>query len=161
MMDSWGFSFVGGDSIHLHWGEYCKIIHLPWDWKHCATLQLMNDRSWRNAKEISLDSFCLASNSPDAWRATYSYVYRLNSGEVQERWADVTVDRMEWRWKWFGRFLPWPRLRRQSINVNFNDEVGERTGSWKGGCIGCGYTMLRGETPEVTLRRMEFERKFT
>ena len=50
--------------------------------------------------------------------------------------------------------------KRRSIDIDFNDEVGEETGSWKGGCTGCGYTMLDGELPEQTLRRMEKERKF-
>lgn len=48
----------------------------------------------------------------------------------------------------------------RAIDVQFSDEVGERTGSWKGGTIGCGYNMLPGESPLDTLRRMEAERKF-
>lgn len=48
----------------------------------------------------------------------------------------------------------------RSIDVEFNAEVGERTGSWKGGCIGCGYQMNPNETPLQALRRMEAERKF-
>jgi hypothetical protein len=39
-------------------------------------------------------------------------------------------------------------------------EVGERTGSYKGGTLGCSHKMLKGETPLQTLRRMEKERKF-
>ena len=56
----------------------------------------------------------------------------------------------------------WPIYKwyRKSINVQFSDETGERTGSWKGGTIGCGYDMLPGETAEQTLRRMEKEREF-
>ena len=38
--------------------------------------------------------------------------------------------------------------------------VGERVNSWKGGTVGCSYSMLKGETPEQTLRRMEKEREF-
>jgi hypothetical protein len=44
--------------------------------------------------------------------------------------------------------------------IEFNDEVGERTGSWKGGTLGCGYNLLPNETPLECLRRMEKERKF-
>jgi hypothetical protein len=40
------------------------------------------------------------------------------------------------------------------------DEVGEEAGSWKGGVLGCGYTLLPNETPLQCLRRMEKERKF-
>lgn len=47
------------------------------------------------------------------------------------------------------------------IDIEFSDEVGERTGSWKGGVLGCGFDMLPGERPVDALRRMELERKFT
>ena len=46
------------------------------------------------------------------------------------------------------------------MSVNFSDEVGERSGSWKGGTLGCGYDLLKNETMEQCLRRMEKERKF-
>jgi hypothetical protein len=44
--------------------------------------------------------------------------------------------------------------------VEFDREVGERSGTWKGGCIGCGYKMLPGETIAQAIRRMEAERVF-
>jgi hypothetical protein len=48
----------------------------------------------------------------------------------------------------------------RTISVDFSDEVGERSGSWKGGCTGCAYEMKPDETPWQTLMRMERERKF-
>ena len=48
----------------------------------------------------------------------------------------------------------------RSIDVQFDKEVGERTGSWKGGTVGCGYEMLPNESPYQCLKRMEQERKF-
>jgi hypothetical protein len=89
---------------------------------------------------------------------TYDYTYTRKSGEVQHRKATVYVDRMTWRMRWFP-ILPFKKVR-TSINVQFDAEVGEGTGSWKGGCTGCGYEMRDGETPLTTLRRMEHERKF-
>lgn len=86
----------------------------------------------------------------------FRYVYTLKCGEVQERMATVGVRRMTWIRKWF----PWLKKVRTSIDVVFDQEVGEETGSWKGGCTGCGYDMLPGEQPVDTLRRMERERKF-
>ena len=35
-----------------------------------------------------------------------------------------------------------------------SDEVGEETGSWKGGTIGCGYNLKPGETAEECFDRM-------
>lgn len=86
---------------------------------------------------------------------THDYTYTLRSGEVQHRKATIRVEEQEWRRWW----LPWRRVWR-GIWVKFDGEVGERTGSWKGGTIGCGYEMLPDETPLDCLRRMERERKF-
>ena len=90
----------------------------------------------------------------------FPYRYMLGSGEVQNRTAKVYTERRVRRqhWlKWTSRF----DRTRYAIDVQFSDEVGEGTGSWKGGCVGCGYELHPGETPELCLRRMERERKFT
>lgn len=86
----------------------------------------------------------------------FRYVYTRKNGEVQERMATVNVSRQTWSRKWF----PWLLKVSTCIDVTFDQEVGEETGSWKGGCTGCGYEMKSGETPCDTLRRMERERKF-
>lgn len=96
---------------------------------------------------------------PEPEKLDFPYRYILKNGTVQDRTATVSVERRAWR----PRCLRWTSLfedGRTSINVAFNDEVGERSGSWKGGTIGCGYELLPGETPEQSLRRMEAERKF-
>lgn len=134
---TYGFTFFG-DGLHMHWGK-CngtrgdpfKIVAMPWQWRHVKHKVL---------------------SEPEQ----HPYKYVLRSGEVQERIATVNAESRSW-WR------PWPPFWRvsKSINVTFSDEVGERTGSWKGGTIGCGYKMRRGESPYMTLRRMERERKFT
>jgi hypothetical protein len=106
-------------------------VRMPWGWRHKLHEML---------------------SEPE----THSYRYTLRSGEVQERTATITVERRVWVRPWF----PWRRESR-SIGIDFNAEVGERTGSWKGGVLGCGWDMLPGETPLDTLRRMERERRFT
>lgn len=134
---TYGFTFFG-DGLHVHWGK-CKgkrddpftIIAMPWAWRHVK-------------HEIL--------SEPE----THPYRYVLRSGVAQDRVATIKVESRTW-WR------PWIPFRRVSkyINVEFSDEVGERTGSWKGGTIGCSYEMKRGESPQMTLRRMERERKFT
>lgn len=133
---TYGFVFFG-DGLHLHYGKCrgtrgdpMKILPMPWQWRH------------REHKVLG---------EP----VNYAYRYELRSGEVQERIAAVKVETRLWTRPW----LPWRRLSK-SIDVTFNGEVGERSGSWKGGCIGCGYEMKRGETAVQTLRRMERERTF-
>lgn len=57
-------------------------------------------------------------------------------------------------------WLPFKKLSRY-IDIEFNDEVGERSGTWKGGVLGCSYDMKKGESALDTLRRMEVEQKFS
>lgn len=88
----------------------------------------------------------------------YDYTYTRKSGEVQNVKAKIHVTRMVWRMRWWP-LLPFSKSR-TSIHVDFSSEVGEGTGSWKGGTTGCGYDMLPGESALSTLRRMQSERKF-
>lgn len=153
IMESWGFCFYER-SIHFNWGRKCKVVRLPWDWEHIKCEVLRPDGTWVPYVGSWEDK------EPDGrLEETFPYRYVLDSGEVQNRIATVYVERREWRRRWM-RWCPWFAKKAQSIDVSFSDEVGERTGSWKGGTIGCGWTMLPGETAEQTLRRMERERKF-
>jgi hypothetical protein len=169
-MECWGIT-IHHDCAHLNWGRHCKIIHWPWDWEWVRTSYLMEDgatwahdlRGYRSrpvgtCKTERGDKFGSMRKIP-RWRAEYPFRYVLRSGEVQERIATVEVHEMEWRWRWF-MALPFPRKVRRSIDINFDGEVGERSGSWKGGCLGCGFELWHDETPKECLRRMESERKF-
>lgn len=132
-----GFQFYE-DLLFLYYGndtgytatKKTKGIYMPWAWKH------------RLHEVLS---------EPEA----HPYAYTLRSGEVQHRTATIKAERRTWtRW-----WLPYRRVS-NAIDVTFSDEVGERSGSWKGGIIRCGYEMRPGETPLMALRRMEAERKF-
>lgn len=150
-MESWGLCYFDR-AVHLNWGSKCRVIELPWSWTHVKHEVVAEDGSW-----VVCDDW----KAPDALsrKQEFDYTYWLDNGTKQNRKAIVYVERREWRWKWL-TFLPWPRIVRTSINVTFDGEVGERAGSWKGGCIGCGYEMLLGESAEDTLRRMEQHREF-
>lgn len=132
---TYGFNFFG-TGLHLHWGKQrgkrndpFTVIDMPWQWRH---------------KEHKILS------EPE----THPYKYVLRNGEVQDREATIKKESRLWWRPW----LPFRRLE-YSIDVAFDKEVGERSGTWKGGVFGCGYTMQPGETPRDTLRRMEAERK--
>lgn len=134
---TYGFTFFE-DGLHLHWGKCkgtrgdpMKIVQMPWGWRH------------REHKILS---------GPES----HPYRYVLRSGEVQERVATIKAESRLWVRPW----IPFRRLSR-SIDIEFDREVGERSGSWKGGVLCCGYEMRRGETPLDTLRRMERERVFS
>ena len=154
IMDKWGF-YVMERSIWFWWKDKKAVFYFPWDLEHLKCEVMRPDGTWvKESNKWDKD------HVPDGrWEATYPYTYTLKNGEVQHRQATIHVERREWRWRWF-MWCPLTALVRKSIDIRFDDEVGERTGSWKGGCIGTGYTMKKGETPEQCLRRMERERVF-
>jgi hypothetical protein len=100
------------------------------------------------------DSYDFKQN--DAHVEVHSYEYRLADGTVQHRTAKCTMEYRVWSRKW----LPLLQTIRNSIDIEFSDEVGERSGSWKGGVMGCGFDTIPGDTIESALRRMERTRKF-
>lgn len=69
------------------------------------------------------------------------------------------VEEQEWRPKWLGWTGLFKKIKR-SIRIEFSSEVGRDKGSWKGGCIGCGYELLPSESPMDCIKRMEKERRF-
>ena len=149
---SYGFS-VFGRSVHLNWRDRYKIVYFPWDFDH-----VRHSYYWPSGElhhHAGKDEY----QPPEETKLRFPYAYTRRSGEVQNRTATVNGEEREWRWRWF-TWSPFPRMIRRTINVDFNDEVGERAGSWKGGVTGCGYEWLPGETLESALRRMERERTF-
>jgi len=154
IVDRWGF-YIHDKTIVFDWGDKLhKRWRFPWDLEHLKCEVMRPDGTW--AKEVN----SWEDGEPDGrWEGKFPYRYVLRNGTVQEVTATVHVERREWRWR-CAMWCPWTALVRQSIDIQFSGEVGERSGSWKGGCIGCGYEMLPGETAEQCLRRMEKERVF-
>ena len=153
-LDRWGVYF-DPDSIVFSWGnKRGKRFWFPWMWDHCQSEVMRPDGTW-----VPYVASYDEGKEPDGrLQETHPYTYTLKSGEVQNRMAIVYAERRTWRWRMFP-WLPFRKVR-QSIDVNFDAEVGERTGSWKGGCVGCGWDMQPNETLLQTLRRMEMEREF-
>lgn len=133
---TFGFQFCE-DLFWLNYGQPTGTrssprftCYMPWTWKH---------RQHKVLTELE----------------SHPYIYTLKNGEVQYRVATINKEHRYWTRYWLPHFK-----ESYSINVNFDNEVGEETGSWKGGCLGCGYEMQPGETPLQTLTRMQSERKF-
>lgn len=181
----WGRKVEGSDDDRCG-----GIINLPWDWDHHRTSHLLDgeqrvghfvaDGTWRHETAAKQREVNVAGD--EAWRAyhdecwaardlrwseTHPYRHVLSKGSdrgepagaVQTVTATITVCEREWRQRWL-RWTRFGRMVRRDIEVEFSDEVGSRAGSWKGGTVGCSYTMLPGEEPIDTLRRMERERSF-
>lgn len=156
----YGFNYHS-DALWLYYGKTkgtrgdpVTVIHMPWDWKHVRHDYLNPDGSLHHAAQAH------EYTAPAETKLIFPYTYVLRSGEAQHRIATVYGEEREWRWRWFTRF-PWPRIIRRSINVTFSEEVGERSGSWKGGVIGTGHDWRHGESMNAALRRMEREQEFT
>lgn len=178
MMEKWGIYLDGGggykswlfESIVLCWGDWTKFVHMPWEYTHISSKVKRPDGTWTNKvysyeegplRVVNGHGATMGGKEPDGrqlWVVPYKYT--LRSGEVQERIATVYMDRMEWRRK-FMRWCPWFAKVRIGLWIDFSDEVGEGTGSWKGGTVGCGWDIQPGETVEQAVCRMERERKFS
>jgi len=184
----YGFYFYGEGkriftSFWLCLGREKKCFHMPWEWEWVRTSKLRNDGTWENETRKNRKDFYDDKKWKDIiWTDEYPYVYNLKNGEKQERIATLKVEEREWRFRAL-KWLPFPRMINKSISIDFSyggpiareviiekdgfklkqkqsGEVGERAGGWKGGTLGCSYSMLPRETPEQTLRRMEKERIF-
>lgn len=159
---SWDFSLSREFGILLHWGMWRK----HWEWPfHRINLDwefLGKDGKWRSKFKRSFENFSEEMEREDTLKKTetYPYTYVLKSGMVQNRKATISKKRWTKGRHILSRIGLWPSRIEYCIDVQFSDEVGERSGSWKGGCLGCGYDMLPGEEPLDTLRRMEKEREF-
>lgn len=148
---SWGF-YWHERSFWIRWGNKSFCLYAPWSWDHVRHEVMFPDGLKKPPDEPwEKDDGRLIEEHP--------YTYVLRNGEIQHRVATVFIEEREWRWRWF-KWLPWPRIIRRCIDVSFDDEVGERTGSWKGGVLGCGYELLPGETMGACLKRMEKEKVF-
>lgn len=148
------FYSVAGEIPNHIWirrGDRGKTINFPWAYKFWKNEVLLNNWQWQQGTDFW---------DKDKWKdkikyEEFPYTYTLNSGEKQERTATVHQEKWYWR-NWFGLNT----MMRHTIEIEFSDEVGERAGSWKGGCVSCSFNMKKGETSEQALRRMEKERKF-
>lgn len=158
------------DGLDIKWGKSFKIYYRwPWVLDFYKKWDYIEYKPFFGKEEkrgfwIEIPRMY---HGPDfATTETFEYTYTLKSriptkrhGPIQKVNATISRHKMEWRWKSL-MWLPYPRYVREYIDVKFSDEIGEESGSWKGGTVGCSYDMLPGETPKQTLTRMQNERKF-
>lgn len=165
----YGFYFYGEgqwipDTFVWCWKRKTHHFYLPWALEWYRTSKLKKNNEWEHdTKKLTKAGRCKDFWKDEwkglFWEETYTYTYITKNGKIQDVMATVTVEEREWRRRWL-MFIPLFNHVRSSISVEFSAEVGERAGSWKGGTVGCGYDLRKGETPLLCLRRMEAERKF-
>ena len=133
---------------------YNKLsFYFPWAFKFLKKEVLMVD-GWRK-EERGDDLWDKEKWDGKIKLQKHPYYYTLNSREEQSRIATIHEEKRYWK-RWFGLQIKCNHY----IEVEFDQEVGERSGSWKGGTVGCSYEIKPGETAKECLRRMEQERKF-
>lgn len=89
-----------------------------------------------------------------AYVEAHPFTYILNNGTIQNRTATCTIEKRKWHRKWF----PFLTLTKQVIDIEFDEEVGERSGSWKGGIVGMSHDLLPNERIQTCLDRLKRER---
>lgn len=165
----WFYPWTDRDEWHRDSPWYLKsyTIHMPWDYVWVRTSTKLRNNAWHHElKNKRADS----QNRPwsesykwlkdHRWTETHPYKYTHFDGTVQTVNATLYVEEREWRQRW----LKWTKLfatKKLTIGIDFDSEVGEETGSWKGGVLGCGYDLKPNERPIDALRRMEYERTFS
>jgi len=152
------FWIYRGGKGNWNGGNKWWAFDMPWMLKWVRTSKLIKNGEWEHETKNML-KFCCEKWDNLLWSEVYEYKYILENGDIQHIKATVSVSEREWRPKWL-TFFPIFKKIRKTIDVTFDREVGERTGSYKGGVLGCGHDMLKGETPFYCLKRMEKDRIF-
>lgn len=162
----WGIAYHGstfwiyrGGKGNLNGGNKWWTLDAPWRWQWVRTSNLRKDGAWEHETKGNSKDFYKDKWKGIIWNEIHPYTYVLKNGTVQNRNATIKVAEREWRLHWL-KWLPIIKKISKVIEIDFDGEVGERTGSWKGGTVGCSYPLLPHETPLECLRKMEKERKF-
>lgn len=139
-------------------GIHCEQLpkdENPDNWKFVYLKILMPDGSWlTDDRSAGIDTIEIRRENKQ-WFEVHPYLYFTRHGNNQSCSAKIWVEERSWL------HIPTGKTKiKRDIEVEFSEELGTEAGSWEGGCIGCSYEMLPGETPLQTLRRMEKERSF-
>lgn len=171
----YGFYFYGEgkffDEIVFHLGKERKCIYMPWAldfYKKDVMLKnsvwwTCNEKDIKKARKQGIQTwkdprFNLDDDDERILKKKYPFTYVAKNGEIQNTTATCHVEIREWRPKWF-MWTKAFRFVRRDLEINFNDEMGNRRGSWKGGVLGVSAPITRDEIYaedfETPLRRYE------
>lgn len=144
---TWDIPFF--TKIHVRHDVMCNLAN----WDEPEDLRLVDASMLKrdsNGNYLPLEKNALVK------KYTYDYLDKYDNTVVP---CTFWVEEREWRPKW----LTWTkrfRLVKRYIEIVFHEEVGKGKEDWKGGCVGCSYDLLPGETPMECIKRMERERVF-
>jgi hypothetical protein len=159
MFDAWMFSIhpFGERHIYLHWRAWHRFISLPWsfDWIEHAVMNTAGEFVVTEFKHRGNRATVVLSDPLEPQR--FLFRYQTRTGLIQYTTVTVkAVERRRWQWTFFRRLrLPVMVKTRHSLDLWFDDEMGNQRGSWKGGVLGTGCDYRPGEPIEKALRRFE------
>lgn len=179
-----GFNFSDARTLHIHYGAQThswpgcasKCFFLPWsNWRFIRhTFYAADGRRQRTYwDDLSRLQRRRARLHGEAWFSSDEIAYARSLESVdflfkdfdgEELVARTRIEEREWRlgtglFEWLSLFAR-PKIDR-TINIEFSGETGRRKGSWKGGTIGHGISMNRGESVEDAFRRYCIEHEMT
>lgn len=135
-------------SKHLPWKQWDCVrssVYAP-DGTHFATEE-------RSRKKRGSDAFFEFCRKKEECPSAY---FEFEDYDGQKIVATTRIEEREWHrgtgwFKWMKWF--WPGKIRRSLDLQFSAEVGPGKGSWKGGTLGHGIDMIKGETPRQAFER--------
>lgn len=148
-------------AVHFRYGpqtmdsatERSKCWFVPWlNWRHVrrSLYGLSGEHHYTQPKSQPFLEFYEIKN------ACPSVCFKFDDFDGERIVAKTHIEEWEWRlgtgaWKWLSLFRR-PCIRR-SLDIEFSKETGPKKGSWKGGTVGHGIAMRRGELHESAFRR--------
>lgn len=163
-----------GPELYLQWGRKSKFLKGPWTQKFVRREWMDATGKWRREPRVKfwrgmpdalrdsaheLQQAARDLRKAEQWQTVETWEYRSRSCDLQSGTALIAMERMTWR-QWWLQWCPLFQNQRTTIDVSFSREVGSEAGSWKGGTIGCGFEIKRGESPIECFRRMMQDRSF-
>jgi len=128
---------------------WCK--HLPWtEWRHVRhSFYDTEGNHWWTARKDWNERYEMEQKCPSV-----SFKFEDYDGEIIT--AKTHIEEREWKFgqgwfKWLSIFRR--NMITRSLDIDFSSEVGPEKGSWKGGTVGHGIEMRKGELHEDAFRR--------
>jgi len=163
---------IHNNNFWIYNGLKQKAFEFPYTYRFIRHSVLRKDGTWEHdlskiGRKVYKSKQVETSYSKDFWdkkwdnilyKETFDFKYIMKDGTVQKRKATIKLEEREWR-RYFLLWTKWKNKINKVIDIEFDKEVGERSGTWKGGVIGTSYKILDDETPEQCLRRFERNKK--
>jgi hypothetical protein len=144
-----------GDTFWLYTGKETKSLDAPWQ-REIIRMDLLkpngslfhrntykNDR--KNGEHVHWYELEKSNDISNGLCEIVQLSHTLKDGTIQERTVTLKGEEREWRMKWF-MWLPFQKFIKRECDFTFSEEIGERSGSWKGGLMATSTEWKHGES---------------